>query len=196
MTESAYDVARRLRLRLCDDLSELTESDFAVKSWCEGWSVLDTLGHLVYLAELTRPRFFREFTASGFRPDAMLEHHAKRLSAEGPKQLIERLREHAGGRFHVPLSPPTVIVGEVVVHANDMLRPLGRRFDVPGSDLLGVLEAYRRVGRIAFRTKRPEMHLVALDADWSYGEGPQRRGTCTDLVLLLANRQQVISELD
>jgi hypothetical protein len=37
---------------------------------------------------------------------------------------------------------------------------------------------------------------VATDLDWSRGSGPEVRGKAIDLLLLVANRPQVLADLD
>ena len=38
--------------------------------------------------------------------------------------------------------------------------------------------------------------LVATDADWARGQGPEVKGRAIDLLLLLANRRQVVPLLE
>ncbi len=38
--------------------------------------------------------------------------------------------------------------------------------------------------------------LVATDLDWERGDGPEVRGKAIDLVLLVANRRQVLPSLE
>ena len=38
--------------------------------------------------------------------------------------------------------------------------------------------------------------LVATDAPWARGSGPEVRGRCIDLLLFVANRRQVLPSLE
>jgi hypothetical protein len=60
-----------------------------------------------------------------------------------------------------------------------------------------VLDAYWRIGRFAFHAAPQRgRHLVATDLDWSRGRGPEVKGRAMDLLLLLANRRQVLGRLE
>jgi hypothetical protein len=87
-------------------------------------------------------------------------------------------------------------VGDVVVHGNDALRPVGLEFEVHPDDAVSVLDAYRRVGGLVFHT-RPlrTVRLAATDVEWSCGNGPEVTGRAIDLIMLMANRRQVLESL-
>ena len=107
--------------------------------------------------------------------------------------LARRLRDAAGGRYHAVGTPPAVALGEVVVHAADALRPLGLALDPPPEMVAPVLDVYRRLGRLAFHgAPQRAVRLVANDLDWARGEGPEVRGRAIDLLLLMANRREVL----
>jgi hypothetical protein len=77
-----------------------------------------------------------------------------------------------------------------------MLRPLDASEDVEPSVVAPVLEVYRRLGRFAFHASpAAKVTLVATDADLRIGSGPEVRGAAIDLLLLVANRCQVIDTL-
>jgi hypothetical protein len=87
-------------------------------------------------------------------------------------------------------------LGEVLVHGADMLRAVDRDIDVDPQVVWPVLSVYRRVGRIAFHGAPTKgLTLVATDADVRLGNGPEVRGRAIDLLLLLANRTQVLAAL-
>jgi uncharacterized protein (TIGR03083 family) len=202
-TLDTWERVRSNRLALADRLEPL--SDFAVNSpsWCAGWRVRDVVGHLVHLAESTRTSMLLDGLRSG-TPSRTLDKAARRAGERPLPELCDRLRRSADGRFRIPGAPVAVGLGEVVVHGNDALRPIGSVFEVLPNDLRPVLDAYRRLARLAFRTTAPllgsrgqvprtlRVHLVATDMDWSSGQGPEVEGKAADLVLLLANRPQVL----
>jgi hypothetical protein len=136
-----------------------------------------------------------------------LDKAARRLGERPVPELCERLRRSADGRFRVPGAPVAVALGEVVVHGNDALRPIGSTFEVAPDGLRPVPDSYRRLARLAFRTTAPilgsrgqvprtlRVQLAATDMDWTSGQGPEVEGKAVDLVLLLANRRQVLPYL-
>ena len=54
-----------------------------------------------------------------------------------------------------------------------------------------------RAGRVVVHAEPQRgRRLVATDIDWSRGDGPEVRGKAIDLMLLVANRRQVIPLLE
>jgi len=194
----ADDIGARVhacRLLLADRIAALTPDQWDVESWCSGWRVRDVLGHLVHLAEATQISMGRDVLGNGGRPNRALQRIARQMGDRPVPELAERLRRSADGRFRVLGAPRTVVLGEVVVHGEDALRPLGVSIAQP-SDAQQVLAVYRRMGPVAFGAKRNKgVRLVATDTEWSAGSGPEVEGRAVDLLLLLANRHQVRTAL-
>jgi hypothetical protein len=121
---------------------------------------------------------------------------ARRLGEQPVSDLAQRLRLAAGGTWHVPGSPAVVVAGELLVHGADMLGPQGLELGAAPSDAGLVINFYRRVSRLVFHAGAPRgVRLVATDFDWTSGRGPVVEGRANDLLLLIANRRQVIDKL-
>ena len=189
------EVADR-RIRLAEEVDALSSTSLEAPSWCSGWRVRDVLGHVVYLAEATQWRVARDVVRLGPKPDKALDHQARALGDQEASELTARLRTAAGGRFHVVGSPAVVALGEMLVHSADMFRAIDRDIDVDPEVASPVLGVYRRLGRVAFHgAPTKNVTLVATDADVRLGSGPEVRGRTIDLLLLLANRSQVLDVL-
>jgi deazaflavin-dependent oxidoreductase (nitroreductase family) len=186
----------RLRHALADRFEGLDDKQWDEGSWCPGWRVRDVLGHLVYLAEATRPSVLRDAIHHRVLPDRMVDRTARELGAQPVPALVQRLRTGAGGRFHLWGTPPAVALGEVLVHGADALRALGGEPEVPPDRVGPVLVAYRRLGGLAFHAASQRgVRLMATDLDWTTGHGPVVEGRAIDLALLMANRRQVRPQL-
>jgi uncharacterized protein (TIGR03083 family) len=191
-----WTLVEQYRLQLADRLGELSDSQWDADSRCEGWRVRDVVGHLVNLGESSHASMTRDFLRHGFLPDKVVSAVAMKVGQDSGPNLVNRLRASSRGRFHVPLSPRQVVLGEVLVHGTDALEPLGLSLDIRPEDAGLVLDTYRRVGRFAFHTKSvSKAHLVASDVSWSAGSGPEVRGQAFDLLQLMANRRQVTERL-
>src|SRR5688572_10892121 len=114
------------RVDLADHLADLPAEDWDGPSLCAGWTVRDVVGHLVWLAEASRPSAFRNVARELRPPDAAMARIARRVGADDPAALVARLRAAADGRFVAPTQGPIVGLGEVYVHGADALRPTGR----------------------------------------------------------------------
>jgi uncharacterized protein (TIGR03083 family) len=165
-------------------------------SWCTGWRVREVLGHLVHLAEASQFGMARDVVKLGPSPDRALDRAARELGARPVRELAGRLERAAHGQFHVLGSPAPVALAEVIVHGCDMTRTLEVPDDVEPSVAVPLVKLYRRIGRFAFHAApSARATLVATDAPVSLGAGPEVRGTALDLLLLLANRRQVVANL-
>jgi hypothetical protein len=88
-------------------------------------------------------------------------------------------------------------MGDVVVHSADAFRPLGQDVEVPPMVSASVLDAYWLKARIVVHAAPHRgRRLVATDLDWSKGSGPEVKGRAIDLLLLVANRRQVLPRLE
>jgi uncharacterized protein (TIGR03083 family) len=185
------------RRQLADQLDTLQANEWDTPTRCDGWRVRDVIGHLVHLAEASQVSIAKDIFRNGIVPDKALSAMAIKHGQESGPSLAQRLRAASAGRFHIPGSPRTVVLGEIIVHGADALEPVGKLLNVKPTDASPVLDAYRRVGRLAFHSgSTAKVRLVATDTDWSAGAGPEVRGTAVDLVQLLANRKQVVTRLD
>ncbi len=167
-------------------------------SRCEGWRCVDVLAHLVHLAEASTSSMARDLVRRGPGPDRGLRRSAVAVAEAPPAELTARLRAAAPGRFRVPGAPPVVALGELVVHAGDLLDPLGidgaTVVGAPAAALADLLVVYRRIGRVAFGRPRPPVSLVADDLGVRVGAGPEVRGRAVDLVTVLAGRRGPVVE--
>lgn len=187
------------RLALADALEELPTTAWDLPSQCDGWRVRDVVGHLVNLAEASRPSVMIDMFRQLRPPNAALSRIAKREGGAEPNELVDRLRAAANGRFVVPTQPPAAALGEVIVHGVDALRPVGGAEPPAESDRThAVAEAYRRIGPV-FRTARAarRVRFAPTDADWTIGPntGPVAEGAAVDVLLTLAGRKQGASAL-
>jgi uncharacterized protein (TIGR03083 family) len=196
-TVDVWQEVPRLRRQFADQIETLDETAWNASSWCEGWRVRDVLAHLVLIAEATQLSMARNVLRSGLRPNRAASNAATRLGDTSVPELADRLRAAAEGRFHVLGSPAAVALGELLVHGPDALRPVGLDGDAPPADAAPVLDLYWRMGRFIFRAApQRRLRLVATDLDWTKGSGPEVRGRAIDLLLLVANRRQVVPRLE
>jgi len=197
-----WEAVAARRRALADWAGGLTDDQAEAPSWCEGWRVRDVLGHLVHLAEASQLSMARDLATHGGLPvDRALARMARLVGDRPVAELADRLAAAADGRFHVPFTPAVVVVGELLVHGADMGWPGsgGGAADAAldeAAEAAAVLPVYWRVGGLAFhRPRLGGVTLVADDARWWAGNGPEVRGAAVDLVLLLANRRQVLPRL-
>lgn len=183
------------RGQLAAALSVLTADQWQVDSLCSGWTAHDVLAHLVWLAELDRPRMVAETTVASVHhrcsPLGAMVPIARSLARRSaPGELLDRLDAARGGRFVVPGAPPEAALAEVLVHGLDITRPLDMPDVVDPDRVRRAIVGVRRFGPV-YRTA-PEVRRIRLTStsDWSLpgsGGGELVAGD-GDLMLLVAGR--------
>ena len=191
------DVAAE-RLDLCDFLETLDDQDWQVRSLCPEWTVHDVVAHLTLAHRQTfRATLAHAVLARGSfdKAEAMWGHE---ISAEhSPTELIALLRRTAAVDHRVPLSSPLDPLTDVLVHWQDIARPLGHRREMrpdrvrPALDHVWASGFYGRADKVF-----TGLRMVATDADWTRGDGgPEVRGPIGDLLLLATGRRAGLDNL-
>jgi hypothetical protein len=81
------------------------------------------------------------------------------------------------------------MLGEVIVHGEDIRRPLDIRRNYPGQALPQVAELYQaRNSAVPSKKRSSGLRLVATDGPFSAGSGPVVRGTTLALIMAMARR--------
>lgn len=185
----AWKLIHNERAAMCDTLATLSHEQWKQQSLCGGWTVRETAAHIVLGAEQTTMHFLNRMAANGFRFNRMMDRDARRTAARPPDELISRLRARVTTTNHPPGAPVLTMLGEVVVHSDDIRRPLGLRSDVSQDAIVACLEMYKNAG-FPFGTKKriDGLRLVATDVDWSHGSGPDVTGPGLPMVMAMTGR--------
>ena len=177
------------RHHLCDFLEQLDDADWTTASLCSAWNVREVVAHLtittratvgfVAMAALKARGNFDRMTADVARD------RASRFTAA---ELVQQLRESAESSRRMPGSGPMDPLMDLLVHGQDIARPLHRCHPVR-TDVAAPVLTYVAGNRLLGGPERlAGLGLVATDAGWTSGEGPQVRGSAADLLLVAAGR--------
>lgn len=140
--ESIWPVVRAEREALVSDLAGLEESRWSTRSLCEKWTVLDVLGHMVATAKITPPKFFAKLAGSRFSFETLVANDIAGETAGGPAATLEAFRSRVDATTRPP-GPPEAMLGETIVHGEDMRRPLGISHAYPKEALVRVADFYK-----------------------------------------------------
>ena len=183
------------RAQMADTWTGLSVSQWAAPSWCQGWSVQDTAGHIVAAAEQTPVNFYKEMTAAGFKFNVFTDRGARRVGSAGPDQLVRRLRARTTTTNHPP-APVMAMLGEIVVHGEDIRRPLGLKHQPPQAALVAVADSWKNSNLLIGSKRRiAGLRLQATDAEWAHGDGPEVSGPLLSLILAMTGRKAVHPDL-
>ena len=183
------------RAEMADTWTTLSPAQWAAQSWCQGWSVQDTAGHILAAAEQTPPHFYQELISAGLRFNVFTDRGARRLAVIGPDELVRRLRARTSTTNRPP-APVMAMLGEIVVHGQDIRRPLGLKHRPPEAALTAVADSWKNSNLLIGAKRRiAGLRLRATDADWSHGAGPEVSGPLVALLLAMTGRTGVHPEL-
>jgi uncharacterized protein (TIGR03083 family) len=195
-TSRTWAMIHSERAALADTLAGLTDQQWSTPSLCDGWTVRQLAAHVLAGAEQTGPHFIGGMVRTGFRFNTLMRHEADRLAALSPAELVARLQARTTTHNHPP-APLSAMLGEVVVHGEDLRRPLGLTAPPDVEASAACLEMYKGASFPVGGKKRIRgLRLVATDTDWSTGEGPEVTGPAISLVLAMTGRAAALVDLD
>jgi uncharacterized protein (TIGR03083 family) len=190
MTDTFALIADQRRA-VADVLDSLSPDEWRSPSLCEGWRIQEMAAHLTMPFRVSNPRFFLAVLGSGGSIAKVMDKYAKAHSGEPPARLIAFLRDGAESHFVAPTFPTVASLNEIVVHGFDVAIPTGRHVEVPEEVSRLVLDYLVSPKAGTVHTKRGlanGVRLVSTDSEWSWGTGPEARGTNFGLIMLLARR--------
>jgi len=200
VTDTRTDIDRRVdseRGRLIEVLEGLDDQQWRTPSLCSGWSVRDLVVHLLMPYELSAPRLLVLMLRARFDFDRMADRWAT-ADRRTPAEVIAALRATAHQTFSAgPGAPAEAPLSHLVIHAQDVYRPLG----VPSpSDPENVRIALDQLTGPRFLATVPAgrldgVRLRATDTDWHHGDGADASGPATALLTVLAGRSAALQDL-
>jgi uncharacterized protein (TIGR03083 family) len=195
MAKEPWPTIHAERAALVDDLKSLTDEQWKTPSQCTGWTVQELLGHMTGAAKMTPPTFFAKLIAAGFRFNAMTAKIVAEETAGAPADTLTRFAAHVDSTTHPP-GPVDSWLGETIIHAEDIRRPLGIKHEYPAAAVTRLADFYRRSNLVVGGKRRSAgLTLRATDADWSAGSGPEVAGPAIALVLAITGRAAALDDL-
>ncbi len=193
--DEAWTLIHAERAAMVNTLTSLSPGQWAEASLCGSWSVQVAAGHILAGAEQTRGRFVGHMITNGFRFNRMIDRDARAAGELPPAVIIERLQATTTSTSRPP-APVITMLGEVVVHGQDIRYPLGLRGGTSPEALLACLEMYKDASFPVGTKKRiAGLRLVATDLDWSHGAGPEVTGPAAPMLLAMTGRTGAVDDL-
>src|SRR6476469_194657 len=183
------------RAALAADLIDLPDGRWETPSLCGGLTVREVLAHLTAGASLNPVRWMAGVIRCRFDFD---------------KQVAMRLAEHLGptpadtlAGFErlitsttAPPLPRLAILGETIVHGEDIRQPLGIRRKHPIDVVTRVAEYYRGTDQVVLAKGRiGGLRLIATDGPFVTGAGAEVSGPTVALVMAMTGRGSCCDDL-
>lgn len=184
------------RAALAADLANLTGEQWATPSLCAGLTVREVLAHLTSAAGLGPVRWLAGVIRCRFDFDRQVAMRlAEQLGATGA-ETHDRFRRVVTSTTKPPL-PVVAMLGETIVHAEDIRRPLGIRRDYPITTLTRLAEYYRGSDLVVLAKGRiGGLRLAADDGPFRAGSGALVSGGTLALTMAMTGRAAYCDDLD
>ena len=187
---------RTERSRLADLLASLDDDQWEHSTLCDSWSVRETVAHLTAAASTATPSWMLNMLSTRFDTDRHNDRLMRRHLEPAPAAALSSFRATMFSTT-APFGALDAALGEVVVHGQDIARPLGLRLDPSPGALRSVAELFARKDfAVNSATLVKGMQLLPTDLDVVLGDGPVVRGASIDLVLAMAGRPSAADGLD
>ena len=201
--DEVFERTAALRREIADVGAGLTSSQLAEPSLCGAWTVNDVFGHLVVPLTASIPRFALAMVRAGGNFDRANDRLARQTAQHWAGRLPTVLRERAHRRFIPPGGTPYFQLADLLVHSQDIRRPLGISHTYDAQDLQDVLSllvqpasgrGFIPRSRAAGLQFRPT-DLSTESGPLVLGDGPPVEGPAEAIILALTGRQIALSDL-
>ncbi|WP_306371518.1 maleylpyruvate isomerase family mycothiol-dependent enzyme [Nocardiopsis sp. CC223A] len=193
--EDLWPLVHAERAALADDLAGLSEEDWATPSLCSGLTVREVLAHLTSAASLNGLQWFVGVVRCRFDFDAQVAMRLAEQMGTSGADALARFRAVVSSTTSPPL-PRIAMLGEAVVHGEDIRRPLGIAADRPVGILTRVAEYYRGSDQVVVAKSRvADLRLEATDGPFAAGTGPRVAGNTLALIMVMTGRSSHLDEL-
>jgi uncharacterized protein (TIGR03083 family) len=195
-TADTWSLIHAERAALAADLAELTERRWGSRSLCDRFTIREVLAHLTAGASLNPVLWMAGVIRCRFDFDRQVAMRLAQHMGATSAETLARFRRVITSTTKPPL-PIVAMLGETVVHGEDIRRPLGIERDYPVTTLTTVADYYQGSDLPVLARRRVRgLRLTATDGPFTAGAGPRVSGTTLGLVMAMAGRAPYCDELD
>ena len=185
------------RLELCLWLEQLEPSDWDAPSLCDRWSVRDVVAHLTLSTRTSTLDFVKGMLRYRGNFERMEAERATARAREfSSAELIEQLRAHASSTAHSVGSTPLDALSDLIVHGQDIARPLQRTLPTEPDRVCRALDHALASRWYGAKKRLADVSLRATDTDYTSGTGAvEIHGPAIDLLLVATGRRAGLDTL-
>jgi uncharacterized protein (TIGR03083 family) len=188
-------LARDERADLAAFLATLSPGQWQAPTLCTWWRVRDVVAHIISYDDLNARALLAHVVQGRFRSGQVNALTLARYNARSPAQLLELLTAHLQPRGLPAALGGRVALTEALIHHQDIRRALGQPRAIPPERLLPALRTALIAPDIGRIWQIRGVRLVATDLVFSAGVGSEVRGAAEALLMTIAGRRGVVSEL-
>lgn len=184
------------REALADDLAALSDEQWRSRSLCHQWTVAQTVAHMTGTASLTPWTFVGRFARAGFSFATFADGEIARHLGADHDETLANFRAVVGSTTSPP-GPRDSWLGEAIVHAEDIRRPLGIPHVYDTEAVRQVADFYKGSNTlIGTKSRIAGLALRATDTTWSHGEGKEVVGPMLSLLMAMTGRVSACDDLE
>jgi uncharacterized protein (TIGR03083 family) len=190
-----WPVIHAERKALATDLGALQDDQWSTPSLCSGWTVRDVLAHMTTTAKMSPAGFFVKFAGSGFNFGKVQNSGIAAAKGASPADTLAGFEAIVNSTGHPP-GPLDTILGETIVHSEDIRRALGIKHAFPTEAVVQAADFFKNSNLIIGTKRRiTGLTLRATDTQWSTGTGPEVAGPMLALLMAMTGRKAATGEL-
>ncbi|MGH3352816.1 MAG: maleylpyruvate isomerase family mycothiol-dependent enzyme, partial [Nocardioides sp.] len=162
----------RERDALVRDVRSLSPDQWRSSTLCGEWDVEEVVAHLGAASRLSFPGWLRSMIGARFDPDVHNRRRLEEFRGASPEETVARFAEI--GPIGLPRKESAGGLGEMIVHSEDIRRPLGIKHDPDPEGLLAVATFFATKDfAVNSSTLVSGLRLRAVDAEFDAGDGPE-----------------------
>lgn len=194
-TSETWSLIHGERAALAADLAHLTDAQWSTPSLCAGLTVREVLAHLTASGTLNGVRWLAGVIRCRFDFDRQVAMRLAEQLGSSPAETLSRFERVVDSTTSPPL-PKLALLGEVIVHGEDIRHPLGIAHDHPADVLTRVARYYAGTDQVVLARGRVRgLRLQATDGPFATGTGPLVSGRTVALVMAMTGRRVFCDEL-
>lgn len=194
--DDTWAAIHRERQRLALDLADVPADRWSTPSLCAEWTVQETLAHLTAAALIGRARWLRSVLGARFNFGLHNERRLQEQIGDTPAETLAGFRA-ACSSTAAPSRDHWAWLGEVVVHGEDIRRPLRIANPTPIPVLTEVAERFAlKDFTVPSKKTITGLTVRATDGEFHTGAGPEVVGSTLALVMAMAGRGEYLAELN
>jgi uncharacterized protein (TIGR03083 family) len=192
-----WEIAAEARRSFADMIDGLTEEQLGAPTLCEEWTPREVAGHVSSFIRMSLPTMMFSMGKAGFNVDKAWNANARKYSAGSIADVTDLIRQGAEKRSAIKSFPAELTTADVVVHTQDVRRPLGldgAPTEAMLCDALDFCTAHDKRKLLIDPDMVDRLRLEATDLDWSWGSGELVSGPA-EAILLALNGRDTSAEL-
>lgn len=183
------------RTVLAHQLASIDALQWQTQSLCTELTVREVLAHLTVSGTLSGAAWFRGVLRARFDFDQQVADRLSEQLGSDPDDTLKRFRATIGSRTSPPV-PKLALLGEMIVHGNDIRQPLGLHHTHRQETLDALLRYYAGSNQVVVAKKRiKDLQLESLESGITIGHGQPVRGRTVALIMAMTGRSTYCSEL-